>query len=127
MTLFRLIFLGCLVALFYGLFRETPPPKVFDQSDKVGHLIGFAVFTLSGLLALPQRFLAMFLSFTVALALSAEFLQEWLLPGRFYSLQDMYANLAGIAITLIPWLIWFFFRKRASQHNPEYSISERTQ
>ena len=127
MTLSRLIFLGCVVALFYGLFRDTPPPKVFDQSDKVGHLIGFAVFTLSGILALPKRTLLLFIVFTLALAISAEFLQEQLLPGRYYSLMDTYANLGGIAITLIPWLIWLLIQKRSNQAKNDYSIPERTQ
>lgn len=127
MMLLRLIFLACVVGIFYGLFRDTPPPKVFDQSDKVGHLLGFAALTLSGLLALPKRWQPVFIVLTLILAISAEFIQQWLLPGRFYSLKDLYANLAGVGVVLLPWLVWFFFRKRPPKHKPDYSLSERTQ
>ncbi|BBB25467.1 hypothetical protein [Amphritea japonica] len=100
------IFSLCAAALLYGLFRETPPPKLFDQSDKFGHLTGFAAMTFIAILTLSRRYIPFFITALLALACSAEFLQEWLLPHRHFSLDDMYANLAGVAIILLPWLAW---------------------
>ncbi|WP_290703286.1 hypothetical protein [Amphritea sp.] len=100
------IFSLCAAALLYGLFRETPPPKLFDQSDKFGHLIGFAAMTFIAIWTIPRKYIALFMVGLLALACSAEFLQEWLLPHRHFSLNDMYANLTGIAIILLPWIAW---------------------
>ena len=100
------IFSLCAAALLYGLFRETPPPKLFDQSDKFGHLIGFAAMTFIAIWTIPRKYIPLFFTGLLALACSAEFLQEWLLPHRHFSLKDMYANLTGIGVILIPWLAW---------------------
>lgn len=105
------IFSLCAAALLYGLFRETPPPKLFDQSDKFGHLIGFAAMTFIAIWTVPRKYIPLFMAGLLVLACSAEFLQEWLLPHRHFSLDDMYANLMGIAIILMPWLVW-----RISRH-----------
>lgn len=105
------IFSLCAAALLYGLFRETPPPKLFDQSDKFGHLVGFAAMAFIAIWTIPRKYIPLFMIGLLALACSAEFLQEWLLPHRHFSLKDMYANLTGIAIILLPWLVW-----RVSRH-----------
>ncbi|SER14739.1 hypothetical protein SAMN03080615_04090 [Amphritea atlantica] len=96
----------CAAALLYGLFRQTPPPQLFNQSDKFGHLSGFAVVTFAGIWALSRKHIPLFIVGLIALACSAEFIQQWLLPHRHFSLYDMYANLTGIAIILMPWLGW---------------------
>lgn len=120
------IFSLCAAALLYGLFRETPPPKLFDQSDKFGHLIGFAAMTFIAIWTVPRKYIPLFMAGLLVLACSAEFLQEWLLPHRHFSLDDMYANLMGIAIILMPWLVW-----RISRHfflnSSKFQSSEKQQ
>ena len=100
------IFSLCAAALLFGLFRQTPPPRLFEQSDKFGHLIGFAAMTFIAIWTLSRKYIPLFIAGLLALACSAEFLQEWLLPHRHFSLDDMYANLTGVAIILLPWLVW---------------------
>jgi VanZ family protein len=108
----RTIFFSlCAAGLLYGLFRQTPPPQLFDQSDKFGHFTGFAVMTFAGIWALSRRMIPLFIVGLIALACSAEFIQQWFLPHRHFSLYDLYANLTGIAIILLPWLAW-----RISRH-----------
>lgn len=107
----KVFFCLCAAALLYGLFRQTPPPQLFNQSDKFGHLGGFAAMTFVGLWAVSSRFIPLFIVSVLILACSAEFIQQTLLAHRHFSLYDMYANLTGIAIILIPWLVW-----RISQH-----------
>lgn len=102
----RIAFCLCAAALLYGLFRQSAPPSLFQQSDKFGHLIGFASMTLVGLWTVARRFIPLFLIALISLALSAEFIQQWFLTHRYFSLKDMYANLIGIAIILLPWLSW---------------------
>lgn len=63
-----------------------------------------AIWTLS------RKYLPLFIAGLLALACGAEFIQEWLLPHRHFSLKDMYANLSGIALILLPWLIWRIVR-----------------
>ncbi|GGK77207.1 hypothetical protein [Amphritea balenae] len=123
-----LLFAVCVACLMYGLFRETPPAQVFNQSDKVGHILGFAVMSAIGIWSLPRRFIGGFLVVLVGLALSAEFLQERLLPYRHFSIDDLYANLAGIALATLPWLLWQL-SKKAIQHSdtPILNSSENHQ
>ncbi|WP_417227626.1 hypothetical protein [Amphritea sp.] len=117
----KTIFCLCAAALLYGLFRQTPPPQLFNQSDKFGHLVGFATMTFAGLWAVSRRFVPLFIICLLVLACSAEFIQQWLLAHRHFSLYDMYANLTGIAIIFMPWFIWRigqYFFSNASNFNP---------
>ncbi|RTE65223.1 hypothetical protein EH243_13350 [Amphritea opalescens] len=102
----KILFGLCAAALLYGLFRQTPPPQLFNQSDKFGHLAGFAAMTLVGLWTVSRRFIPLFIASLLILACSAEFIQQALLAHRHFSLYDMYANLTGIAIIFTPWLVW---------------------
>jgi len=102
----KVIFSLCSAGLLYGLFRETPPPQMFDQSDKIGHFAGFAAMTIAGIWAISRTYIPLFILGLAALACSAEFIQQWLLPHRHFSLYDMYANLTGMAIIFLPWLAW---------------------
>lgn len=111
MMLRAILFSLCAAALFYGLFRETPPPKLFNQSDKFGHLLGFAAMTFIAIWTLSRKYFPLFIAGILILACSAEFIQEWLLPHRHFSIKDMYANLSGIALILISWAVW-----RAGRH-----------
>ena len=123
-----LLFLLCCAGLMYGLFRDTPPPQVFNQSDKVGHIAGFAAMTAIAIWSLTRKQVMLFLIPLIALALGAEHLQQWLLPNRHYSIEDLYANLAGIAVILLPWLIWRSVQASiCSNKLPEYQTSEKHQ
>ncbi|WP_372600580.1 hypothetical protein, partial [Amphritea sp.] len=64
-----------------------------------------AIWTLS------RKYFPLFIAGILILACSAEFIQEWLLPHRHFSIKDMYANLSGIALILILWAVW-----RVSRH-----------
>ncbi|WP_299200249.1 VanZ family protein [uncultured Amphritea sp.] len=107
----KTIFSLCAAGLLYGLFRQTPPPQLFDQSDKFGHFAGFSAMTFAGIWALSRKIIQLFIVSLIVLACSAEFIQQWFLPHRHFSLYDMYANLTGIAIIFLPWLAW-----RISRH-----------
>lgn len=41
------VFLLCAGVVAYGIFRATPPPQLFHQSDKVGHVLAFLGLSLT--------------------------------------------------------------------------------
>ena len=100
-----LLFIICLAGLLYGMFRELPPPQLFQESDKVGHILAFAALTLSGLLCFTRKLSVPFIVVMLSFAAVSEYLQVSFRPQRYFSELDMYANLAGVALVSIIWLI----------------------
>lgn len=95
------VFLLCAAAVAYGVFRPTPPPQLFHQSDKVGHVLAFLALSLTAWLAFRRVRWFYFWPVLFCLAPLLEYLQGELRPLRVYSMEDSYANLAGVAIALL--------------------------
>ena len=96
-----LLFVVCASLVAYGIFRASPPPTLFDNSDKVGHLLAFFGLALSARLAMLRVSGWIFWPVLFGLAPLLEYLQgEWL-PLREYSIEDSYANGAGVALALL--------------------------
>ncbi|UTW10626.1 hypothetical protein [Marinobacterium rhizophilum] len=97
----RLAAFGCCVAaLLYGIFRAAPPPDLFDQSDKVGHLLAFGALGLSSRLAFLRLSGWVLWPLLFVLAPLLEWLQHQLQPLRVYSVEDALANMAGVVLAL---------------------------
>lgn len=94
-------FLTCLVTVLWGLFRPETPPSVFVQSDKWMHLLAFGGLSLSAYWAFSRQNAWLLWGALFAFAASAEFFQSWLQHSRYFTLEDMLANLLGV---LIIWL-----------------------
>lgn len=96
----NLRFLPCIAVLaviaFSGL-RPEPVPQVFDQQDKLHHMLAFAALMFSLRLALPQWRVVWAAAASLAAALLIEVGQS-LLPNRQASLGDMLANTIGVLI-----------------------------
>lgn len=107
----RWLFAVSLGIMIAGLFREAPPEKLFEHSDKVGHLAGFALLTITGWLALYGKLRSVFILLLFSLAIGSEFIQAAFLPERFFSAMDMLANLAGIALAAMLLLLARLTRK----------------
>ncbi|SRR5690606_9880131 len=82
------------VILFSGL-RPEPVPQVFDQQDKLHHMLGFAALTFTLRLAFPQWRAFWTIAASLGAALLIEIGQS-LLPNRQASLGDMLANTLGV-------------------------------
>lgn len=105
-----LIFLCCVTALCYGLFRKAPPPELFEQSDKLQHLVAFATVAFTGRWAFPRIPNEVFWTLALPLAPLLEWLQHQVQPvTRTFSLEDAAANLAGI---LLAGLVWRWLQRR---------------
>lgn len=98
-----LLFGACCAGLLYGLLRPESPPQLFDESDKVLHLLAFACLALTARQAfqrLPGWLLWLPL---LALAPLLEWLQHSLQPLRQFSELDIAANQLGV---MLAWLGW---------------------
>ncbi len=112
MSYFRYVLLVLLLGVVcYGVFNETPPPRIMGMSDKAGHLLAFASLSMYGLIALPRRLLGWFVGAVLVLAVGSEFIQDWLLPHRQFAVFDMLANLAGMSVALGVWLVVNFLKR----------------
>ena len=99
------LFVVCCALLGYGLFRPESPPELFDDSDKVLHVLAFAALALSSRLAfvrVPGWALWPLLGLLAPLL---EWLQHYVQPLRQFSTADILANLLGVALALLGWLL----------------------
>jgi len=90
-------FLAVLAVFLFSGLRPEPVPQVFDQQDKLHHMLGFAALMFSLRLAFPQWHVF----WAIALSLSAGVLVEVgqsLLPNRQASFGDMLANSLGVLL-----------------------------
>lgn len=84
------------VILFSGL-RPEPVPQVFNQQDKLHHMLGFAALVFTLRLALPQWRVVWALAASLGAALLIEIGQSFL-PNRWASPGDMLANTLGVLL-----------------------------
>lgn len=84
------------VILFTGL-RPEPVPQVFDQQDKLHHLLGFAALMFTLRLAFAQWRVVWAAAACLGAAVLIE-LAQGLLPNRWASLGDMLANTLGVLL-----------------------------
>lgn len=84
------------VILFSGL-KPEPVPQVFDQQDKLHHLLGFAALMFTLRLAFPQWRVFWAITLSLAAAVLIELAQA-LIPNRWASMGDMLANTLGVLL-----------------------------
>ncbi len=84
------------VILFSGL-KPEPVPQMFEQQDKLHHLLGFAALMFTLRLAFPRwrLFWAVLASLSAALAIE---IAQGLQPHRTASVADMLANTLGVLL-----------------------------
>ena len=103
--LFQVLFATCIALVFWGIFRSTPPKELFNQSDKVAHLIAFAGLSFTGRIAMPKLTAAIYWPVMVTLAVFLEYFQGALQVSRVSSAEDAIANILGVGLGLIAVLI----------------------
>ncbi|WBL62374.1 VanZ family protein [Stutzerimonas stutzeri] len=101
------------IILFTGL-KPEPVPQMFDQQDKLHHLLGFAAFALALHLAFPRLLTGWALLLSLSLALGIEMAQG-LQPYRHASVGDMAANTLGV---MLGWACWLRLRIGLLRHYP---------
>ena len=90
-------FLAVLAVILFTGLRPEPVPQVFDQQDKLHHLLGFAALMFTLRLAFPQWRVLWASTASLAAAVLIE-LAQGLLPNRIASLGDMLANTLGVLL-----------------------------
>ncbi|MFW5452018.1 VanZ family protein [Thioalkalivibrio sulfidiphilus] len=92
----RLVFWTAVLLLIAGSLMPAAHIPDTGLSDKAGHLLGYAVLTLAGLLAYPGRVWRVVLG-VFALGVAIELAQHFI-PSRSFEWLDMLANGAGVLL-----------------------------
>ncbi len=92
--------------VMYGIFRPTPPPMIFEQSDKLGHVSAFLALALTARVAMNRMSAIIFWLVMLLLAFGLEYLQGEFRPFRVFSAGDVYANILGVLLALIICFKW---------------------
>lgn len=90
-------FLAVLAVIVFSGLRPEPIPQVFDQQDKLHHMLGFAALMFSLRLAFSQWSAIWSVAASVGVSALIEVAQG-LLPNREASLGDMLANTLGVLL-----------------------------
>ncbi|WP_417567171.1 VanZ family protein [Marinobacter sp.] len=101
-ALWRVAFVISVLAIGYLATTDNPYPVPSSSNDKVNHLIAFLELTILTRLAWPDLRAVWFAPGLLAFGLGIEVIQANL-PYREFSLADLVADGAGIAIGLLPW------------------------
>ncbi len=94
MVVFGVVVVGHLLALYWPRVDVGNPPR---GTDKVVHLLLFAIPVLAGALAFDRRWLIVVAALVIHAPVS-EAVQSLALPDRVGSLSDLLANLVGVAV-----------------------------
>ena len=111
-TLWRFAMMISIVAVLYLATTSGPLPVPAMPSDKANHLIAFLELTLLMRLGWPHLKSYYLISLLLGFGMLIELVQATL-PYRDFSLADVVADAAGIAIGL---LIWPGLRKLRAQY-----------
>lgn len=95
------IFIGCTIAASWGIFRSTPSPDIFYQSDKLLHAIAFAVIAFTGRMSMPMLSPILYWPIIAVITVSMEYVQGVLQITRISSLEDALANLVGVGVAFL--------------------------
>ncbi|GAB3279797.1 hypothetical protein [Parahaliea aestuarii] len=106
-----LVYLLCWSAVLVAMFMPQLPVDMEHGSDKVGHLLALFGLAFSGCFAVfPGACEKRYWIWTIVAAIALECLQGALVTARQFSLGDIAANLAGVALAGVTW--WWLFRQR---------------
>ena len=98
MNYLRLLpFIAVMAIIIFSGLRPEPVPQVFDQQDKLHHMLGFAALMFSLRLAFPHWRLFWSIAASLSVAFLIEMGQEFL-PNREPSFGDMLANTLGVLL-----------------------------
>jgi VanZ family protein len=100
--LWQIAFVISVLAIGFLATTDNPYPVPSSSNDKINHVIAFLELTILTRLAWPELKAAWFVPALLGFGLGIEIIQANL-PYREFSLADLAADGAGIAIGLLPW------------------------
>lgn len=101
-TLYRLVFIGLLLAVLIGSLLPISHPSV-SPNDKVNHFVAYAILMISGALAFRTYWKVAL--FVIAWGVFIEILQGQT-AYRMYDMADAVANSGGVALGYIATMLW---------------------
>lgn len=94
--------LGLTALIAWGALRAVPPiPKLFDQQDKLEHILAFGALTLWLIAMFGPRNWLLCAGFAAAGAVALELSQHFFAAGREGSFYDGIASLIGIVLAVV--------------------------
>lgn len=94
--------LGLTALIAWGALRAVPPiPKLFDQQDKLEHILAFGALTLWLIVMFGPRNMIFCAAFAAAGAVALELSQHFFATGREGSFFDGLASLTGIVLAVV--------------------------
>ena len=98
------LFAICIAVVSWGVFRAMPPQEIFEQSDKIAHLLAFAGLAFSGRMAMPKLNGHIYWPLITTVAMAMEYTQGLVQASRLSSVEDAIANVMGVAIAMLVWV-----------------------
>jgi hypothetical protein len=95
------LFICCAITVSWGIFRSTPLPEIFYQSDKALHIMAFTAMAFVGRMSTPMLSPFLYWPTIAAIVVSMEYVQGVLQITRTSSLEDAVANLMGIGLAFV--------------------------
>lgn len=92
--------------LLWGMFSAHPHDGILGESDKVDHLLAFAVASALSAFALKGWRVWLCWLFWACSAYAMEWLQGHYLPKRTFDTGDVWANLFGVSAAFFIWILW---------------------
>lgn len=91
--------------LLWGMFSPTPHTGFFGESDKVDHVLAFAVVSFLGIIPVRKVWVWMYWFTWLFLAFVLEYLQGYFLVKRTFDVDDVYANFMGVIVAFFVWVL----------------------
>ncbi len=104
------LFVACLLAVSWGIFKPEPVQQVFLQSDKVAHLGAFFCLAITGRVAMLSVNAYYYWITMLLLAFLMEYAQGVLQVNRVFSYYDALANGLGVLCALVFYFIIVRFK-----------------
>ena len=101
------LFPGSLIGYFlYGNFGKQPHLISNPIGTSINHLIFFFYLSILGLIIrLKEKRVVNSFLFMLSISIILELL-HFLIPNRFFEFYDLYANIAGVIIAYLSWIIF---------------------
>lgn len=100
--LWQLALLISVLAILYLATTSQPYPVPSSPNDKINHLIAFTELTILARLGWPRLSGLWLIPPLLLFGFAIEMIQSQL-PYREFSLADLAADAAGVAVGLLPW------------------------
>lgn len=111
-TLFRILFLLALLIILFGSLSSGGSMPAINNVDKVLHLLAYGGLSWLAIPSFSKTNVWKVFCILVFFGIGIEIAQSQMSFGRQGSLLDIYANVAGVILGVLFWLIFNFILRK---------------